>query len=249
MRFKNYLPWIVLLGVLLIFLGIFLTAANQNLLTSTKEEIPLEPVELKIENGGQENNYFLVKRVIDGDTIGLTDGARVRYIGIDTPEAGDCFGKEATLVNSSLLDSKEIVLEEDIEKLDRYGRKLAYVWVDGLLVNEELVKKGVATVTTYPPNVKYVDRFLEAQQDAKEQKLGIWAQNVCGAENGDVKGLNTPTNNGCLIRGNISSGGEKIYHMPGQRYYEKTQIDEIKGERWFCNEEDAVGAGWRKSKL
>jgi hypothetical protein len=53
----------------------------------------------------------------------------------------------------------------------------------------------------------------------------------------------------CVIKGNISSSGERIYHVPGQRYYDKTQIDESRGERWFCTEQEAVGAGWRKAKV
>lgn len=59
----------------------------------------------------------------------------------------------------------------------------------------------------------------------------------------------TTKKDGCLIKGNISSSGEKIYHMPGQRYYDKTKIDESAGERWFCTEDEAVSAGWRKSKV
>ena len=54
---------------------------------------------------------------------------------------------------------------------------------------------------------------------------------------------------GCAIKGNISSSGERIYHVPGQRYYDKTQIDASKGERWFCTEQEAVAGGWRKSKV
>lgn len=54
---------------------------------------------------------------------------------------------------------------------------------------------------------------------------------------------------GCEIKGNISSSGERIYHMPGQRFYDKTVISESAGERWFCTEDEAIAAGWRKSKL
>src|SRR6516162_884175 len=54
---------------------------------------------------------------------------------------------------------------------------------------------------------------------------------------------------GCVIKGNISSSGERIYHVPGQRYYDKTVISWSKGERWFCTEQEAVAAGWRKAKV
>lgn len=248
-RNKNYLSWIVVLGLVLVLSGILLIRRSQNPPIPTREEIPLKSIDLQVKGSEQDDNYFSVKRVIDGDTIELTDGVRVRYIGIDTPEAGDCFGNEATIANSSLLNDKHIVLEEDIEKLDRYGRKLAYIWVEGMMVNEELVKRGAATVTTYPPNIKYVDRFINAQQEAKEMELGIWGKNVCSDDKGSVEGVSISKNDNCLIKGNISQGGEKIFHTPGQRYYDKTQIDESKGERWFCNEEDAINEGWRKSKV
>ena len=53
----------------------------------------------------------------------------------------------------------------------------------------------------------------------------------------------------CVIKGNISSSGDRIYHVPGQRYYDKTLINWLKGERWFCTEQEAVAAGWRKAKV
>lgn len=59
----------------------------------------------------------------------------------------------------------------------------------------------------------------------------------------------TTKRDGCLIKGNISSSGERIYHMPGQRYYDKTVIDTSKGERWLCTEQEAINAGWRRSKI
>lgn len=248
MRFKNYLPGMVLFGLLLVISGMFLIEGNQKLPIPTREEIPLQTLELRVEDDG-ESDYFFVKRIIDGDTIEVSDATRVRYIGIDTPETGDCRGEGAKMVNESLVGGKKIKLEDDIEKLDKYGRRLAYVWVDGLFVNEELVKRGVATVITYPPNVRYVDRFLEAQQEAKEERLGIWGENVCGDDEGAVEGVSVSTSSDCLIKGNISVSGEKIYHMPGQKYFDKTQVDETKGEKWFCSEGDAVAAGWRKSKL
>lgn len=187
----------------------------------------------------------LVTRVIDGDTIELEDGTRVRLLGIDTPELGQCASQEAADATSKLVLNKNVRLETDVQLQDKYGRTLAHVFVNGKQVNEELVKMGWATTLTIPPNVKYVDQLLIAQQEAREAKLGIWANDPC------LSNLSTPSNpsSDCTIKGNISTSGEKIYHVPGQRYYEKTKIEENRGERWFCSEDEAQTAGWRKSKV
>jgi len=121
-----------------------------------------------------------VVRVIDGDTIEIEGGVKVRYIGIDTPETVDprkpvqCFGKEASAKNEELAGGKEVKLEKDVSETDKYGRLLRYVWVGDLLVNEYLVKEGYAQVSTYPPDVKYQERFLAAQKEARENNRGLW---------------------------------------------------------------------------
>ncbi|HXG35670.1 MAG TPA: thermonuclease family protein [Dehalococcoidia bacterium] len=119
-----------------------------------------------------------VIRVIDGDTIEIEGGQRVRYIGMDTPESTterECFGVEATGRNTELVLNKTVALERDVSETDRYGRLLRYVWADGQMVNEVLVREGYAQVATFPPDVKYVDRLLGAQREAREQNLGLWA--------------------------------------------------------------------------
>ena len=105
----------------------------------------------------------LVARVIDGDTIQLDDGRKVRLIGVDTPETVhpqkevEYYGKEASDFTKSMLEGKEVYLEYDIQPTDKYGRTLAYIWLsDGTLFNELLVLKGFAQVATFPPNVKGV---------------------------------------------------------------------------------------------
>jgi micrococcal nuclease len=126
--------------------------------------------------------------VIDGDTIEIENGEKVRYIGIDTPEIVDprkpvqCFGAEASKKNKELVEGKMVRLEKDVTDKDKYGRLLRYVWVDNLstgsgqalFVNLELVKQGFATSSTYPPNVKYQKEFLAAEKEAKESKRGLW---------------------------------------------------------------------------
>ena len=128
-------------------------------------------------------SLVLVTRVIDGDTIVLQGGARVRYIGIDTPETSDprkpvqCFGKEAAGKNRELVEGKIVRLEKDITETDKYGRLLRYIWVGDVLVNESLVKEGYAYSSAYPPDVRYQDRFDKAQEFAQERNIGLWG--VC----------------------------------------------------------------------
>lgn len=121
-----------------------------------------------------------VVRVIDGDTISLEGHKTVRYIGIDTPETVHpskpimCYGKEASDKNRELVEGKEIKLEKDVSETDKYGRLLRYVWLGDMLVNEYLVREGFAQSSSYPPDVKYQDRFVEAQRLAREEKRGLW---------------------------------------------------------------------------
>ena len=116
-----------------------------------------------------------VKEVTDGDTIVLQNGEVVRYIGIDTPERDDPFYGEATEANQEMLERGRITLEYDQDRRDRYGRLLAYVWVDTLLLNAELIRKGLASVYLFSPNLKYRERFISVQREARQKSVGIWS--------------------------------------------------------------------------
>lgn len=118
----------------------------------------------------------IVTRVIDGDTIELASGEKVRYIGIDTPERGECFFQEAKIANEELVLNKKVRLVKDVSQIDKYGRLLRYVYIDDIFVNEYLVKQGYAMVATYPPDVAYVDSFVKAQQEAQNNNRGFWSQ-------------------------------------------------------------------------
>jgi micrococcal nuclease len=120
--------------------------------------------------------FSKVLRVIDGDTIVIDGGQKVRYIGMNTPEVetNDCFANEATKANKDLVLGKEIHLEKGISETDKYGRLLRYVYVGEQFVNDELVKNGFAKVETVQPNVKYKDEFISSQNYARENKLGLW---------------------------------------------------------------------------
>jgi micrococcal nuclease len=116
-----------------------------------------------------------VKGVADGDTIVLGDGEVIRYIGIDTPEQDDPFCREATEANEKMLKGGRVRLEYEQDRRDRYGRLLAYVWVDTLLLNAELIRKGLASVYLFSPNLKYRERFISLQKEARQKGVGIWS--------------------------------------------------------------------------
>src|SRR5687767_7509734 len=125
----------------------------------------------------------LVVRVVDGDTIHVRIGDRVekvRYIGVNTPETHhprrgvEAGGREAHDVNRDLVTGKRVRLELDVQERDRHGRLLAYVWVGDLMVNAELVRRGYAKVLTVPPNVRYQERLLALQREARGAGRGLW---------------------------------------------------------------------------
>lgn len=116
-----------------------------------------------------------VIRVLDGDTIEIESGERVRYLGINAPESGQPFSTESTRENERLVAGRIVNLEFDVQTQDRYGRLLAHIWVGNMLVNKEIVKNGYAVSETIQPNVKYQDLILEAQQEARENCRGLWA--------------------------------------------------------------------------
>jgi micrococcal nuclease len=139
-------------------------------------------------------NNVLVKRAVDGDTLLLENGERVRLIGIDTPEMHESnkldkdarrsgqsrsaiqkLGEQAYEFTKNLVEGQRVSLEFDVERYDRYDRILAYVYLkDGTFVNAEIVRQGYASLMTFPPNVKYADLFLKLYRQARENKRGLW---------------------------------------------------------------------------
>ncbi len=205
-----------------------------------------------------KDRTVLVTRIIDGDTIEIEGGQKIRYIGIDTPETVDprrpvqCFGIEASNRNKQLVEGKRVQLGRDITEMDKYGRLLRYVYVNNTFVNLLLVQEGFAYSYTYPPDVKYQNQFIEAERTAREQNKGLWSN--CPISTPTPTPTPTPApsptlqpETSCNIKGNINSSGEKIYHLVGCGSYDATKIDEARGEHWFCFETEAVAAGWRKA--
>jgi len=126
-----------------------------------------------------------VSRVIDGDTIELSNKEIVRYIGIDTPELREKkdagwiynprpYAEAAKDFNKRLVEGRLVRLELDVQKKDKYGRTLAYVYVEDKMINSEMLKEGYAMIYTYPPNVKYTEEFLAAQKFARDNNKGLW---------------------------------------------------------------------------
>jgi micrococcal nuclease len=125
----------------------------------------------------------IVVDAVDGDTIDVRIAGRiqrVRLIGVDTPELHDprrtvrALAQAAARFTRSSLVGRRVGLELDVQTHDRYGRLLAYVWVDGKLVNLVLLEEGYARVLTVPPNVRYAERFLECERISRERARGLW---------------------------------------------------------------------------
>lgn len=135
-----------------------------------------------------KHTFYQIHRVVDGDTFWLINGKaekeKIRFIGIDAPEARNYekktkqyFGRESELFLENYLKGKKVRLEYDVQKYDQYGRTLAYVFMeDGTFLNDYIVRCGFAVTSTYPPNVKYQAKFLTSERNARINKLGMWAE-------------------------------------------------------------------------
>ncbi|AQQ53884.1 thermonuclease family protein [Planococcus lenghuensis] len=195
--------------------------------------------------------------VIDGDTIKVLYEGReetIRYLLVDTPETNhpelgqQPLGPEATGKNKDILKAAEIEIEFDEgRQYDDYGRLLAYVYTDGVSVQEQLLEAGLARVGyVFPPNTQYIEEFEQAEDIAQEMGIGIWETAGYVTDRGFNSEVFEQTGSGtdstCRIKGNINRKGEKIYHLPGALNYEQT-----KPEEWFCSVEKAESAGFRTS--
>lgn len=135
-------------------------------------------VDINIPQRGTE--AYQVAYVVDGDTIVLENGERVRYLGMDAPEtahpekSAECYGPEATERNKELVEGKWVQLERDKTDRDRYGRLLRYVYVDGVFVNGQLVQEGYAYSYYYPPDTKHYELLLALEVEAREANRGLW---------------------------------------------------------------------------
>jgi micrococcal nuclease len=169
---------------------------------------PVQPIDLETAT---------VAQIVDGDTIELADGRRVRYIGINTPERNQPYYKDATEANRQLVGGKDIQLEFDAETFDKYGRTLAYIWVEGVMANIEIVNRGFANAFTVPPNVKYEEEFRQAERAAREAERGLWAGSDVSLKivdlNADAPGSDKENPNGEWVE--IANQGDQAVQMQG----------------------------------
>lgn len=209
--------------------------------------------------------------VVDGDTLYL-DQVKVRLHGVDAPEtdqvcldsAGKTWACGIAARDALALKIGHAQVTCESKDKDRYGRIVALCRVGGEDIDKWLVREGWALAF-----VRYSQDYLEDEHFAERQHAGMWAGAFINPWDWRHRATNTvihaaisvPANsqklllgpethaaNGeCLIKGNVNRRGDAIYHVPGQRYYEKTRMDKGLGERWFCTEEEAQAAGWRKS--
>lgn len=252
----------------------------------------------EVGTGEHQKNTFYVNRVVDGDTVRLNNGEKVRLIGVDTPETKhptkpvQYFGKEASQFTQREIERRSVVLDYEANKRDKYGRLLAYVHraPDQFFLNAELIKQGYGFAYTRFL-FRYMEEFRAYERQAREEGRGLWQREKSERRPSPVPAIkenlivenhtlekiepvkqepvSTPpadvakepvavpvlvagkkkevVADNCKIKGNINRTGEKIYHVPGGRWYEKTKIEEGEGERWFCTEEEAGQAGWRKA--
>jgi endonuclease YncB( thermonuclease family) len=205
--------------------------------------------------------------VIDGDTIEIA-GQRVRFNGIDAPESAQycqdakgleyaCGRKAASALDKFLAASRPVRCS--FVEWDQYGRFVGNCFrADGKSVAGWLVESGHALDWPRYSNGIYAQH----QTAAKRARLGIWqgqfqepwdwranrADEIVPTTVAPSPSFTLLGSSSCDIKGNVSSKGERIYHLPGQKFYRQTKISENKGERWFCSEAEARQAGWRKSQ-
>lgn len=219
-----------------------------------------------------DDGIYKVEAVIDGDTFKTyykDELVSVRIIGVNTPEIatadtpGECYGEEARNYLKQSIEGRLIILSIDPSQDDRdkYGRLLRHVgFDDGTNVAYSIISEGYGYEYTYETPHYYQQEYRDAEDEARRKELGMWGSGVCmerattttpPSVSTQTPTASTPQQNktSCVIKGNISYyGGKKIYHVPGQKYYDETIINEAMGERWFCSEEEAQAAGWRRSK-
>lgn len=193
------------------------------------------------------NGYFLIRKplvvtpdylvigVYDGDTFVIEGKNKVRLRQVDAPELGNCGGVEAKEALVKLIDNKRVKFANEIP--DQWGRKMAFVYVDGEMVNKTLLTHGL--VRYQSDATPYTDELHDLAKQAKAAKLGLYGQ--CQTTE--------PKDPNCIIKGNIDPGdGTRRYYLPNCAQYKTAIVEEDIGEQWFCTEAEAIKAGYHKAK-
>jgi endonuclease YncB( thermonuclease family) len=224
--------------------------ASLALLAALALAVPILPAAAQSPAG---QNLAGLARVVDGDTITIAE-ARVRLEGIDAPEAGQtckrawfgtwACGTAATNALVKLVEGREVVCAH--KGWDKYGRFLGICSVEGLDINAEMVRQGMAWAF-----VKYSQAYIAEEAEARVAQRGIWqaeTQTAWDYRANRWVSAETQVAGGCAIKGNVTKHG-RIYHMPWSPWYDKIKIDVDQGKRWFCSETEAVEAGWRPAMV
>jgi len=200
-----------------------------------------------------------VTRVVDGDTIIISGERKVRLLGINAPEAGDCFYEESKDALTELIEGEYVELKKDVSGMDNFGRLLRYVFLpsgneytDDMFVNDYLLREGYADVEPASQDRVYRSLFTSSRNQAVTDRSGMWGACEDREETAEteypLEGNDQPTDPNCTIKGNISRLNlGKTYFLVGCSNYDKTKIDFSKGEQYFCTEEEAIEAGFTKS--
>jgi len=215
-----------------------------------------------------------VARISDGDTISIEE-TRIRLNGIDAPETDQVCLDEAENTYPCGIAARDelarLVRNRTVtcmgNEVDRYDRRIMTCFVGETDINAAMVGGGWALAFR-----RYSDIYVGEEQLARAQQAGLWSGAFIapwdwrhrGPQTEILGALSVPINaqqhllpqpmasaiptTGCQIKGNISRNGTRIYHVPGQQDYDKTRISESKGERWFCTEDEAQAAGWRRAR-
>jgi endonuclease YncB( thermonuclease family) len=261
--------WVVLVFGLVVA-GLFLYAAGRSPTDTPKARFgPTVDSETPAAPAGKSKDQQSVTRIIgrarvvDGDTI-IVNGVQIRLEGIDAPETEQaCTGAKGDRWSCGVTATQRLagLIKGEVVSCtktgtDRYARVLAICSLkDGTELNAWLVREGLAVAF-----VRYSMRYVTAEREAKAARRGLWAgsfdlpwdwraanrQPVTAPLRLFQQSPQLATkNSACTIKGNINSSGERIYHVPGSKWYDRTQINERNGERWFCSVAEAEAAGWR----
>lgn len=254
------LPWVpvvALVGVVSIVENFKFSPAS---LFHELSSAPVAPTTIKPEGGA--HTISGLASVIDGDTIEI-HGIRIRLFGIDAPE-GDQFctvkgktsrcGQLAALALADEIANKVVSCQP--KDRDHYGRLVAVCLVGDNDINAWMVANGWALAYR-----RYSHDYINEEAHASKSKIGIWQGEFippwdwrhdnrvqrANLQQSENKASNAAASDRCVIKGNISRNGERIYHVPSGEHYSKTIINVGEGERWFCSEAEAQAAGWRRS--